>query len=108
MDIIFHEKLYRDGISQREWKRIRKKIKNRRPGLNLYFVTLPLGADGLLEVYWYPELLQCAYQKLNVALTVVGIAHSREEAFAQIEEIITDVGWQAGNIPVAEFFRESI
>ena len=33
MDIIFHEKIYRDGISQREWKRIQKKVKQKRAKL---------------------------------------------------------------------------
>lgn len=106
MDIIFHEKLYRDGISDRKLKRICKKIKNQSPKLNLFLITLPLGNQGVLEVYWYPELLQKVYQELDKQLTVVGIANSREDAFLQIEEIVTDVGWQTGDVPIAEYFKE--
>lgn len=106
MDIIFHEKLYRDGISGRKMKRIRKKVRKQSAKLNLFFVTLPLGDSGILEVYWYPELLQKAYQELDKKLIVVGIANSREDAFLRIEEIVTDVGWQNGDIPIAEYFKE--
>ncbi len=108
MDIIFHEKIYRDGISQREWKHIQKKVKQKRAKLNLYFITLPLFDNGILEIYWYPELLQKAYKDLQAKMIVVGIAHSREEAYEQIEEIVTDVGWQTGEIPITEYFRERI
>ena len=105
MDIIFHEKLYRDGISDRKYKRIRRKVRAGKAKLNLFFVTLPLNGNGLLEIYWYPELLQKAYQQLQKNLVVVGIAGSREEAFSQIEDIISDVGWSMGDIPVEAYFK---
>lgn len=106
MDIVLHEKLYRDGISNWTLRRIRKKVKRKSVNLKWFFVTLPLGDNGILEVYWYPELLQKAYKELDKSLTVVGIAKSREDAFALIEEIITDVGWDCGKIPINDFFKE--
>ncbi len=106
MDIRFHKKLYRDGISERELKRICKKIRKKSVKLNLFLITLPLNENGVLEIYWYPELLQKAYQQLDRTLVVVGIANSREEAFSLVEDIVTDVGWQTGQIPVAQYFKE--
>ncbi len=106
MDIRFHEKLYRDGISDRKLKRIRRKVSRGTAKLNLFFITLPLGENGLLEIYWYPELLQKAYRELDKTLVVVGIADSREDAFYRIEEIVEDVGWETGDIPITHFFEE--
>lgn len=108
MDIIFHEKLYRDGISDRKLKRICNKIRKGSVKLDLFLITLPLNDNGVLEIYWYPELLQKAYRELNKTLTIVGIAGSREEAFSLVEDIITDVGWQTGDIPIAQYFKEFI
>jgi hypothetical protein len=106
MKIRFHEKLYREGISDRRLSSIRRRVKLHSPKLRLYFVTLPLGNQGILEVYWYPELLQGIYKKLDEELTVVGIAYDREEAFWLVEKIIADIGLQGDGIPVKEFFEE--
>lgn len=108
MDIRLHEKLYRHKISDGGLASIRRKIKKGSPKLNLFLVTLPIGTQGILEVYWYPELLQTCYQQMKGELTVIGIAKSREDAFELIEQIITDVGFQEGNIQIDTFFKENI
>lgn len=107
MDIRFHEKLYRDEISDHKLSVLQKRIKKRKPKLNLFLVTLPLGSQGLLEVYWYPELLQSYYRNLDVSLTVVGIAKSREQAFEMVSQIVNDAGICEGNVPINEFFKEN-
>lgn len=106
MNIRFHEKLYMD-MSDKELASVKKKIRKKSPKLNLFLITLPVGNQGILEVYWYPELLQPFYQKMKTEVIVVGLANSREEAFDIIEEIITEIGLQDNNIPVDEFFKES-
>lgn len=107
MDIRFHEQLYSDGISDRKLASFQKKIKKQFPKLDLFLVTLPLGNEGLLEVYWYPELLQRHYQEMNEELIVVGIATSRDVAFHLIEQIILDVGFEGGEIPIKDYFKVS-
>lgn len=107
MNIQFHEKLYRDGISDRKLASIQRKIKKKSPKLELFLITFPIGKEGILEIYWYPELLQSVYQNMDVELIVVGIAKSRLDAFYLIEQIISDVGCEAGNIPVRDYFEES-
>lgn len=103
MNIRFHEKLYSD-FSDRKLASIKKKIQKKSPKLNLFLVTLPIGRQGILEVYWYTELLQSFYQKLDKEVVVVGLAADREEAFSLIETIITDIGLHDGKIPINEFF----
>ena len=106
MNIRFHEKLYTD-MSGKKLTSIKKKVRRKSTKLNLFLITLPLGNQGILEIYWYPELLQKFYQKMNVEVIVVGLANSREQAFKTIEKIVTEIGLQDGNIPVKEFFKES-
>ncbi|MDD6070191.1 MAG: hypothetical protein PUC12_05155 [Clostridiales bacterium] len=107
MRIRFHEKLYSDGISDRRLSFIKKKVAKASPKLNLFLITLPFGKQGILEVYWYPELLQEVYRKITDELVVVGVAYDRNAAFELIEQIISEVGVQGEYIPVKEFFEES-
>ena len=108
MDILFHEKMYHNGYSEKKIAKIRKKIQKLSPKLNLFLVTLPIGPEGILEVYWYPELLQNVYQRSSEQLVVVGLASSREDAFELVEQIVRDVGWKTGNIPIRDYFEERI
>lgn len=107
MDIRFHKKLYKHKISARELASIKRKMRKGSLRLNLFLVTLPIGSQGILEVYWYPELLQTFYQQMKRELIVVGIAKSREEAFQLVEQIITDAGFQEENIRIDAFFKEN-
>ncbi len=105
MDIRFHEQLYSEEISDRKLASIKKKIRKKFPKLDLFLITLPIGKEGLLEVYWYPELLQSHYQNMEIELWVVGLAPTREDAFHIIEQIVLDVGYEGGNIPIKDYFK---
>lgn len=107
MDIRIHEQLYSEGISDRKLASFKKKIKRKSPKLDLFLVTLPLGEEGLLEIYWYPELLQTYYQELDIELVVVGLATTRDVAFHLIEQIVLDVGFIDGKIPIKDYFKVS-
>lgn len=107
MEIRFHKKLYHEQWSGRKLARVKKKVRKRTPKLNLFLVTLPLGTQGLLEIYWYPELLERHYQSMNKEVMVVGVADSREAAYDLVTDIIEDVGVQDGKIPVASFFGKT-
>ncbi|MBR1866654.1 MAG: hypothetical protein IJ801_09120 [Lachnospiraceae bacterium] len=106
MEIRFCKNLYSDGWSKRKIASAKKKIRRNSPRLALFLITLPMGAEGILEIYWYPELLQPAYRKLQQELIVVGLAHSRQTAFELVKQIVEDVGVQDSSIPVKEFFKE--
>lgn len=107
MDIRVHEQLYSEGISDRKLASFKRKIRKKSPKLNLFLVTLPLGDEGLLEVYWYPELLQTYYRNMDVELLVVGMATTRDVAFHLIEQIVLDVGFRDGKIPIKDYFKVS-
>lgn len=106
MKIRFHEKLYSDDISDRKLRSIKKKVAMRSPKLKLYLVTLPLGSQGILEVYWYPELLQKVYRNMKSELVVVGVANDRDAAFELVRQIISEISIQEAYVPVKEFFEE--
>lgn len=107
MDIRFHEKLYKYKISARGLAAMKRKIKRGSLRLNLFLITLPVGTQGILEVYWYPELLQTFYRQIEEELIVVGIARNREDAFELVKQIIADAGFQEGNIQIDAFFEEN-
>ncbi|MDE6433479.1 MAG: hypothetical protein K2L07_04550 [Lachnospiraceae bacterium] len=106
MKIRFHEKLYSDDISDRKLRSIKKKVAMRSTKLKLYLVTLPLGKQGILEVYWYPELLQKVYRNMKSELVVVGVANDRDAAFELVRQIISEISIQEAYVPVKEFFEE--
>ena len=106
MEIQFSSKLYYSDLSGRRLDSIKRKIRKWSPKINLFLITMPIGGQGILEVYWYPELLQPLYRKLDKQVLVVGMAKSRGEAFSLIERIVLDVGVQDGTIPIGNFFKE--
>lgn len=107
MEIRFHEKLYKDKISDFQMAGIRRRIKKKSLKLNVYLVTLPLGDEGVLEVYWYPELLQSAYRQLDKKMLVVGISKDRQSAFMLVKQIVEDVNSTRGDLSIKEFFEEN-
>ena len=104
MNFVFHEKLYTEGMSSRKIKSVCNKVKKGSFKLGIFLITLPLVDDGILEVYWYPELLQSIYKNSDDDVIVIGIAKSREDAFSLVERIIRDVGVFGGQIPIADYF----
>lgn len=108
MKIRFHEKLYIDGITKRKLLSIQKKVRRFSPKFQVYLVTLPIGNQGILEVYWYPELLQKVYRRMEHELVVVGVAADRAGAFSLIENIVSDMLANENRICVEHFFEEHI
>lgn len=108
MKIRLHKKLYTEGISDKKLKAYCKKIEKGSLKLKLFLVTLPIGNQGVLEIYWYPELLQPIYQNMNEQLTVVGIASNRDDACEIIMKIVEDVKMVDDSISIRDYFEENI
>lgn len=106
MRIRFHKKLYKGSISDKKLDVIKKKVKWGFPKLNLFLITLPISDQGILEVYWYPELFQKLYREMENELVVVGIARTREKAFEIIKSMIEDIGVSGDCILVRDYFEE--
>ena len=104
MEIVFHDKLYTKDLSGVKTHFIKRAVGHEKFKFKVYLVALPIGENGTLEIYWYPELLQKAYKELDRELYVVGVAKSREDAFELVADIIKDVGVSDGNVPVKKFF----
>lgn len=108
MKIRFHEKLYRGDMTEKKLATIKRKVKGKSKRLHVFLVTLPVANQGLLEIYWYPELLQKAYQLMDDEMVVVGVAATREKAYALIKTMIEDIGVTEDGIPVKAYFEEQI
>lgn len=107
MEIRFHKQLYKDKISDFQFAAIRRKMKKGSPKLDLFLITLPVGMQGILEVYWYPELLQPFYQQMDAEFVVVGLAWNRRSAFHLIQKIVQDAGFVEGKGSIRDYFKES-
>ncbi len=107
MNIRFHEQLYSDGISERKLAGVKRKVKKLTPKLDVFLVVLPIGNEGLLEVYWYPELLQPFYRKMDKDIVVVGISNKKDRAISLIEQILLDAGIGNGSIILKDYFEEN-
>lgn len=106
MNIRFHKRLYSSHMSKWKLISIQNKIKRHSKKLAVFLITLPIGNQGMMEIYWYPELLQSYYQKMNVELEVIGIAYTRREAFELVKDIVEDAGVPEGKVSIVEFFKE--
>ena len=102
----FLDQLYNKDLSKKKLASIKKKLRRKKPKLRLFIITMPLGDEGLLEVYWYPELLQTYYQKEIREVYVVGVAMNREDAFQLISEIIAEHGMSKPIFSKKEFLKE--
>ena len=107
MEFRFHKQLYSDGLSPNKISSAKRKIMHGAKTLNMFLITLPIGGEGILEIYWYPELTQKIYQDMDVTVTVVGLAKSREDAFSLVERIVKDIGVYNGEISVIDYFGEN-
>lgn len=86
---------------------IRRKIQNSSSKLNLFLITLPMNGQGVLEIYWYPELLQDLYRQMEVELIVVGLAWNRKSAFRLVKRIVGEVNLSEAGTSVSNFFEEN-
>ena len=102
----FLDQLYNRDLSEKKLASVKKKLRRKKPKLRLFIITMPLGGDGLLEIYWYPELLQSYYQKEIKEVYVVGVAKNREDAFSLICDIIADHGMANPIFSRKEFLKE--
>lgn len=69
-----------------------------------YVLTLPLGLDGLLDMYPVYVLNQKFYQKQEI--TVVGVAKDKQEAVLLAKRIIDECYEKRSDVLVSEFIRD--
>lgn len=98
------KELYSEGLSEKQLKKVIKKIKNNRPVLDICVITLPIVHKGLLEIYYYRELMQKAYDSIRDNILVIGITNTREEAINQVVCIVDHIYKETGEFDMKSFF----
>ncbi len=88
--------LYTYGIRDRKLDKILKRISKGKRVHNLYVIVLPLGRDGLLEIYVYNQLLQPFYRPVVDQIHVLGVALSKEDAEELVLQMVQDM-YDAGD-----------
>ncbi|MDD5950005.1 MAG: hypothetical protein PUC39_09820 [Lachnospiraceae bacterium] len=69
--------------------KILKKLLRNRKILQLFIITNASNDENLFDIHYYNELFQ-KYYRNHLELTVYGIAKTRSEAFALVEEMVQD------------------
>lgn len=82
-------------------RQVMRKIKNGKPQMNKYVITLPQNDYDTLEIYPSNILTQKWY--LTSDIVVVGIAEGMEEALDMMQLIIMDCLHETGEIKVKKY-----
>lgn len=98
------DKLYISEGLQPKRKRLLHKIEAGKPVLRLYLITNALNGEDLFDIYYYNQLFQKYYQVYQ-SLTVYGLARTREEAFALVEQMVSDCLARQNNCDIRTFME---
>lgn len=98
-----YSRMYVRGIP--DWKIIpmMRKMKRNRSLSGVYCITLPVFADGILEIYEYEELRQPLYETLEYPVVVIGLAGKREDADELVRLIVDEVYQNTGKFQVGSY-----
>lgn len=81
---------YLGGIKERKREKFLKRIEDMKITKGLFLVTLPLGDEGLLEIYSFNQFKQPYYKTYDSEITVVGVAKGKGKADGIVVDIIQD------------------
>ena len=87
-------------------RQVIRKIKNGKPQLNKYVITLPQNDYDTLEIYPSNILNQKWYRDLDIV--VVGITEGMEEAMDMIQLIIMDCLNDTGEVKVKKYIMSKM
>lgn len=98
-----YNQMYVRGIPDKKIIPIMRKMKRKKTMSDLYCITLPVFADGILEIYEYGELLQDVYESLEHPVIVIGITRSYADAEEMVRLIVDEVFQNSGGFDVEEY-----
>ncbi len=101
----WHKRIY----FNKDIKNKRKIINNIRKGklqLSAFVITLPMGNDGILELYPSYVLLQPQYKESG--LYIIGISDDRKKALKLMSDIILECYNKTGSFNVSEYIRNGV
>ena len=102
LGIEYHPNLYLgDGIKEKKLDKIKKKLENRPVLSGVFLISVSRNPYDQLEIYEARQLCQSYYRKFPPY--VVGIARSREDAFALVERIAAECLQERGDCSLKEY-----
>ncbi len=103
MEFKLYKQLYTNNLPEKKLKRYRKRIKEGRPSISLFLITVPFSGDGILEIYPYTALLQKHFKEEDKPLYILGLADSYEAAVEVTVRLIDDMYRETGSFSVQTF-----
>ncbi|MBP3338864.1 MAG: hypothetical protein J6L69_05630 [Lachnospiraceae bacterium] len=103
--MVWHDRIYFNKDIKNK-RKIIKNIKNNKLQFSAFVITLPVGNDGILELYPSYVLLQPAYKNLD--LYIVGIADSRKKALNLMSSIILECYKKTNSFNVSEYIKNGV
>jgi hypothetical protein len=93
-----------DSLSKKQNKVIWR-VRHGRKVLRLFIITGASNPDNQLDIYYYNSCFQKAYGKYY-NLTVYGIAATRKEAFALVEQMVSECYNARGDADLNAFLND--
>lgn len=104
LGIEYHPNLYLGkGIKEKKLDKIKKKLENKPVLSGVFVITLSRNPHDQLEIYEARQLCQPYYQKYPPF--VIGIARSKEDAFAVVEKIVAECLQARGDCSLKEYLQ---
>jgi len=98
----YRSKLYlSEGITRKKLDKIKKKLEKNPLFSGAFLIAVSANPSDQLEIFDARQLIQSYYEK-NPPY-VIGIAESREEAFALIEQIVQECLRERGDCSLKEY-----
>lgn len=84
--------------------KIQRAIKHNKPLFDVYMITTPIGADGILEIYPYNLLKDNILMKQD--MTILGIGYTKDEAILVVSELVTKCYKENGDFQILKYCKE--
>lgn len=101
--MIWSERVYLGADAKRHYKRIKWKLMHNVAQVDIFLLILPLKYEQHLQLVHSMELRQKEWPKDDIC--VVGIASSKWEGLALIEQITSEMYEEIGVIDYYQFFH---
>ncbi len=84
--------------------KIQRAIKHNKSLFDVYMITTPVGADGILEIYPYNLLKDNILMKQD--MTILGIGYTKDEAILVVSELVTKCYKENGDFQILKYCKE--
>jgi hypothetical protein len=102
--LTYHPRLYLgEGMKRKKLDKIKKRLEKRPMLSGMYLITLSENKSDQLEIYAARQLSQSYYSKYPPF--VIGIAKSRKDAVALVEQIVRECLAKRGDCALKEYLQ---